>query len=244
MNWYRAYHGMPFDPKFRVIAKKAGCSISDVLGVWLILLDRASQAEDRGSVAGYDVETIAVALDVTDETVCNVTSAFQGRLIDEDDRIIGWEKRQPKREREADSSTERVRKYRENKKKEAERDGVTEDETPCNAMKRQETPRGEERRGEENKKETNDAGAFAFAGNVIRLKQDQFDRWKSTYHAIPDMRSELQSLDDWLHGNLAPQDRAKWFHRASGALRKAHQRYLADAPKKQGGFIRGFNPGD
>lgn len=68
---------------------------------------------------------------------------------------------------------------------------------------------------------------YAFAGSVIRLVPADLDRWKKTYHAIPDIEAELSALDDWLRGK--PDKQADWFHIASGSLGRKHQEHLAKA---------------
>jgi Protein of unknown function (DUF1376) len=77
-----------------------------------------------------------------------------------------------------------------------------------------------------------DVGRYAFEGRVIRLDQADFDRWRKAYDAIPDLRAELHSLDDW----LAQQPEAKrkaWFQTTSGALSRKHQEHLARRPPEQ-----------
>jgi uncharacterized protein YdaU (DUF1376 family) len=70
-------------------------------------------------------------------------------------------------------------------------------------------------------------GPYAFEGRVIRLKQADLDRWATAYHALPDLRAELQALDDY--AAATPEWAAKWFFRVSGALRKKHDERLAQA---------------
>lgn len=68
---------------------------------------------------------------------------------------------------------------------------------------------------------------YAFSGNTIKLDAADLDRWKKTYHAIPDIEAELSAIDDWLRGKPAKQD--DWFHITSGSLGRKHQEYLAKA---------------
>lgn len=67
---------------------------------------------------------------------------------------------------------------------------------------------------------------YAFAGAVIRLDRKDFDNWRSAYHAIPDFRAELTSLDSWLSGQ-PPEKQKSWFHVTSGALNRKHQEMLS-----------------
>ena len=145
MEWFRWYHGAISDPKWPLIARKSGQNIGTVVSIWAALLEFASQSENRGSAAGFDCETIDALYgypDGTTETVCNAMKRHG--LLNETHTIVSWSKRQVKRERE-DNSTERVRRYRENKKAndyDSKEDGNA-DVTP---VKRQETPRTEQNR--------------------------------------------------------------------------------------------------
>jgi hypothetical protein len=66
---------------------------------------------------------------------------------------------------------------------------------------------------------------YAFVGRVIRLTSRDFERWRRTYHTIPDMTAELQSADDF-YARLEPEERKHWFHRCSKRLNNIHQRIL------------------
>ena len=48
MHWFRWHHGTVTDPKFGLIAKKAGASVAQVIAIWAYLLEAASAAEERG----------------------------------------------------------------------------------------------------------------------------------------------------------------------------------------------------
>ncbi|HLI85503.1 MAG TPA: hypothetical protein VKV17_16430, partial [Bryobacteraceae bacterium] len=115
MAWYRVYHGMPYDPKFAVIAKRCGAKRGDVVAVWLAALDFASQHKGRGSIEGIDAEEIAVSLEYETEYVSGILRAFEDRGMIASSRLAAWERRQVQRERE-DNSTERVRAYRQRQK--------------------------------------------------------------------------------------------------------------------------------
>jgi hypothetical protein len=134
MEWVRLHHDMPTDPKWRVIAKKAGQRIGDVIAVYTFVLVNAScNAVKRGETHSLDAEDIGAALDLDPASVTAILDAMQGKVLD-GAVLRGWEKRNPKRE---DSSTDRVRKHR---------------ETHGNASKRIETleqSRTEQRRSEE-----------------------------------------------------------------------------------------------
>lgn len=111
-NWVRLWEDMPTDPKWRVIARRAGRPISEVLSVFVFMMTNAGSAANSGSLSGWDDEDVAAALDMEPQAVEDIRNAMQGKTLD-GDRLSGWEKRQPKRE---DSSAERTKAWRERKK--------------------------------------------------------------------------------------------------------------------------------
>lgn len=124
MEWYRAYHGMPYDPKLKVVARRSGQPMSSVVAVWACVLDAASQHDPRGTI-NIDPEEIAVFQDMEMEAVEAILDALKSKnLIDEDNHLTNWHKRQHT------TSTERMKKHRDTKKRDvtgsdAKRHGVT-----------------------------------------------------------------------------------------------------------------------
>lgn len=109
MQWVRWHHGTVTDPKWRVVAKRAQVSIADVVAVWAMMLEAASANEnERGTIAGWDHEDVAFALDLETEAVERIWNIMQGKVL-EGQRLTGWSNRNPKRE---DDSSERVQRYR------------------------------------------------------------------------------------------------------------------------------------
>lgn len=87
---------------------------------------------------------------------------------------------------------------------------------------------GKERKGKEGKGEEKEEGGredaqtdFAFVGKIIRLKADDFARWRKAYSAIPDFIAELTKADDYYSENPPPD--GKWFFPVSKWLEKAHR---------------------
>lgn len=145
MDWYRWWHGSSTDPKFQMVAKECDIPLACVIGLWATLLEQASASSKRGSFV-IDHEVMSFQLGIDTVTPCNAMKR-RGLLHETDGlfHIANWEKRQPKRERD-DNSTERVRKHRDNKKQ-----TLTDDEThvtPCNDNETTETPRLDKRREE------------------------------------------------------------------------------------------------
>ena len=130
-DWFRSWHGAPTDPKWRTIARRAGCRPGDVASVVWVLLDRASQAAKRGSIKGYDAEVIADALGYETEQIEAIIAALHEKAVLIDCEFASWTKHQPMRE---DGSAERAKAFRERKK--AEQNG---DEPAPNATERTRT---------------------------------------------------------------------------------------------------------
>lgn len=143
MDWFRWYHGSVTDPKFRLISHKSDQTVAVVVAVWACLLEAASQAQQRGQLEGFDPESTDCLLELPDGTTSQVLAAMSQRGLISGTSIVSWEKRQPKRERPGDLSTDRVRRHRQ-KMLELE---------PCNDTEHHETPREEESREEERRRE-------------------------------------------------------------------------------------------
>jgi len=160
MDWLRLWHDMPNDPKWRTIARLSGESIALVMSTYVHLLVDASRNVTRGHV-NVTVEDIASALDVTDDQIAVILKAMEGRVL-ADGTILGWDKRQPKREDSgseitgAKSSTQRKKEQRERQKPVSDAPVVaskTADVTLCHAQSRNVTT--EEIRLEEIREEKN-----------------------------------------------------------------------------------------
>ena len=135
MEWYRAYHGMPYDPKLKVVARRSGQPMAFVVAVWACVLDAASQHDPRGTI-NIDPEEIAVFQDMELEAVEAILAALKSKdLIDEDNHLTNWHKRQHT------TSAERVKKHRDGKKRDVTpRNTKKRDVTAGNAKKRKNDP--------------------------------------------------------------------------------------------------------
>lgn len=133
-SWFRLWHDMPNDPKWRTIARASGQPITTVMCVYLhVLTDASSNASERGRTHSLSAEDVASALDLETEAVHDVLNAMQGRVLD-GDMVTGWDKRQPARE---DGAAERARAWRE-KQKQCKEDDERK-RTQTNAAKRSDT---------------------------------------------------------------------------------------------------------
>jgi hypothetical protein len=111
IDWFRWHHGSVTDPKFRLVAKKAGARFGDVMTIWAFVLETASSDVERGTIGKLDFETLDDMLGAEEGTAVRILDAMTARGLIEGNRIAAWEKRQPKRE--DDSAADRKRKQRE-----------------------------------------------------------------------------------------------------------------------------------
>lgn len=113
IDWFRWHHGSVTDPKFALVARRAGASLPDVLAVWAYLLEHASAAADRGTVGEIDAEAwdCLFGFPATETRTADILQALRARGLLDGDRVASWEKRQPKREDE--TAAERKRRQRE-----------------------------------------------------------------------------------------------------------------------------------
>lgn len=107
MQWLRLYHDTPNDPKWRVVSVRCGQPVGNVLSVWMMMLTCASEAEERGTLEGWDDEMVAAVLGYAPATVTAIRASMQGLVLD-GWRLTGWDKRQ----KQSDTSAERTRRYR------------------------------------------------------------------------------------------------------------------------------------
>ena len=112
-DWFRSWHGAPTDPKWLGIARRAGVAPGIVVAVVWSLMDRASQADDRGRVTGYDAEGMAYFFGCEPEHVEAIVVALTDKGMIVDGRFASWEKRQPARE---DGSSDRAKAWRERRR--------------------------------------------------------------------------------------------------------------------------------
>lgn len=124
MNWYKAFHGLPYDPQLAVVARRAGINRAEVLALLIALMDHASQNNPRGSLEGLDAEKLAVALDLDVAQIDTALQALRDKgIVSLDNTLSGWAGRQ-------NTSTDRVRAYRARHRKHHDRNGLTDDDAP------------------------------------------------------------------------------------------------------------------
>lgn len=175
MDWFRWWHGACNDPKLRMIASECSIPLASVIGLWIYLLDSASSNQKRGQIDNFDAEIAAFHLGIDVVTPCNAMK--RRKMFHETDGtlyVTNWEKWQPKRERE-DNSTDRVRLHREKQKQAL---SITENHvTPCNANETPVTPREEKIRVDKEQERPTSFSADAPKENAPVSKKITFKTW-------------------------------------------------------------------
>ena len=107
MRWYRAYVGMMRDPKLVGVAARSHQTIERVAFVWGCILEDAAEREARG-VFHLDVDSLGYLLRCDSDEIDRILSEMTGVGMIGDGKVTRWSVRQYA----SDSSTERVRKHR------------------------------------------------------------------------------------------------------------------------------------
>lgn len=129
-QWFRVWHGVCEDGKWRTVARLSETRVADVLAVMLYLWERCSKSDERGSILGIDWEVVSDVLGIDPNAIERIrTQLIARRVISDEERISSWEKYQPKRE---DDSAARAKAWRDNNKKQQ----VNSDKTQANASER------------------------------------------------------------------------------------------------------------
>ena len=110
------------DNKWPVIAARAGVKVGVVSAIAWALLDYASQHSVRGTVGDFDAEIYAAYSGFPESDILAVIQAMKDKGIIVNGKLSNWDKRQPKREDE--TSTQRVREWREMKRNETQRNAA------------------------------------------------------------------------------------------------------------------------
>lgn len=189
-SWVRLWKDLPTDPKFRVIAKRAGRPLSEVVAVFVLMM---TAADDDGCL-DWHADDAAAALDLEPEHVEAIHAAMQGKVLDANS-LTGWRKRQPKRE---DCSTERVREFRKRR------------ETQCNADETQRN--APEKRREDTDSEVEESPPSPLGGQAD-VKRTPVSDWKQAF-----ARPEDSTGVEFSHGRvrLVNGARAEWLEKFGG----------------------------
>jgi hypothetical protein len=213
IDWFRWHHGSVTDPKFQLVARKAGVSLPDVLAVWAFLLEKASASDERGTFGEIDCEAVDCLFGLDEGQTAAILEHMGARGLTQDEQITAWEKRQPKRERDTDNSADRTRAYRERHKQQG--DAQQNHVTPCDAKEHQKNARGEERREEKEIPAPTvlvgsppvGADADAPKATVVRLADKRIacpaERLVDLFHEVCPALPRVMALNDTRRKHLA-----------------------------------------
>lgn len=195
MDWFRWHHGSVTDPKFGLVARRAGASIPDVIAVWAYILETASQSVERGDFGEVDCEALDCAFNFpsTETRTADILKAMEGRKLVDGTRIVSWEKRQPKREREDATNADRQAAFR------AKQNQVT----PSNASDDQKKPREDKSREDKNKEEEGRARA-------TRLPPDFEPKPEPEAESGIDRKKELANFRDYWNSKARDNTKLDW----------------------------------
>lgn len=203
MDWLRWHHGTVNDPKWRVVAADAGVKVRDVLAVWAAMLECASQAEQRGTLVGWNDRVVGAALDMTGDEVAAVRAAMDGLVLD-GDRISAWDKRQSKRE---DGAAVRAKEWRERKRTQANADERTGTPDKIREDKKEITPSLSPLPGDATPKVDSRGSRWEHAG--IGALPDDWRQFAGSLGLDPD-RVWLAFTDYWRAAPGAKGRKADW----------------------------------
>ncbi len=207
IEWFRWHHGSVADPKFGLVAKRAGARLGDVIAVWAFVLESASECEDRGAVGQLDFEAIDFMLSMEDGMTARILDAMTSRgLLEGGSRVASWDKRQPKRERD-DNSTSRVQAFRDRKRQETP--GNASDSTG-NTTEAPETPRGEESREEEKKKPPSVSSRASKRCPADFVVTEEMRAWAAGDSPGVDLDRETAKFKDWQYKAARSDWPAAW----------------------------------
>lgn len=182
IDWFRWHHGSVTDPKFQLVARKAGARLSDVIAIWAYVLEHASAADVRGEFGDMDTEAIDCLFGFNDGLTASVLEQMAVRGLVCDGVVSSWTKRQPKRERDDPNAAERKALQRERQSSPDEASEIH--VTPCHATSHQKKPILEKSR--EEKKDINTDVGFASFWSVFPNKKAKADAFKAWSKLNPD----------------------------------------------------------
>lgn len=182
MDWYRCYTGTVTDPKFTYIASKTGQNVATVLAVWFTIMERASDAYQRGCCSGLDHESLDVHLGIDEGATLLIYQAMQLKgMISADDVVTAWDKRQPKYEDPTAAERKRAQRERERQQLEHEKSQQSQTVTECHGMSQHVTT--EEKRIEKTLKPFADDDASAAPAITRKTRKPPSKLKSNSQHA-------------------------------------------------------------
>lgn len=78
-EWFRSWHGAPSDLKLRAVARASKAGVSVAAHLWWLILDMASQSDERGIVRDCDPVILSEAVDTSVAKVAAIIDAMVDR---------------------------------------------------------------------------------------------------------------------------------------------------------------------
>ena len=69
---------------------------------------------------------------------------------------------------------------------------------------------------------------YKFNGKVIKLTEDDYDRWEKAYKNIPNLDAHLFSRDAWFHKEAENAHKKRWYLSTVSYLAKLDAQYAKD----------------
>lgn len=128
-GWYRTYNDFASHPKWRIVARKSGAHVSNVVHTVSCLFACASKNRKGGWIGNFSLDECAETVDVPTDTVANIYRVLEELEWLGEDYILDWADRNP--DQEDPTAAERQRRKRARvqvRKKLARGQPITEDE--------------------------------------------------------------------------------------------------------------------
>jgi hypothetical protein len=117
--WFRLYSDFAAHPKWRLLARAAGVTLSEALAVGVYLMCHANKSRPRGSLADFSPLECAAALDLEAEQVRAAYDELERLGWIDQDHLVTWDERNP----DVEDPTAAERQRRRRAKAKAERIG-------------------------------------------------------------------------------------------------------------------------
>lgn len=198
-RWFRVYDDLVDDPKVQRLEPPL---FKFLINVWCLASKGDGKLPSAGDISYRLRADESLVIASLEALVC---LGLADRFSNQHGSWLAphsWHKRQYK----SDSSTERVKRFRNASKAVTETPPDTESESESES----------ETDSEQNRKKDKNPVGYAFESGVIRLRKKDLDQWRMAFGHL-ELEAELLSLTEW----AAKQ--AKWFPAVSGALAKKNR---------------------
>lgn len=210
MPWFRYYSEVPRDRKLERAAAAAEVSKLTMIGAWSVILCLANDSPIRGKLLvtfqeRFTVTDLVTECETDPETMQKIIDALiRYEMLEIDKEGVFTVKNWDKRQFESDSSTERVRKHRENKRKQ---EGETLQKRSGNG------PETETESDIKQEKESLSSG-------VLAPLSEAFDKFSGLPTFSPNPREYVDGLEKMNAAGILPCDIEKAFTTIKASTKK------------------------